>query len=317
MILFLSNADTELLALGSIVHRLPAGFPAVRAGSPGEDAPGLGGVTAVVIRLLGGRSAWERPFDALRKACLAQRIPLVAVGGEAAPDAELTRLSTVPAGIVAEAHRYLVAGGPDNVEQLVRFVADTVLVGGFGFEPPTAVPSAGVWYGAGIGSPERTRDDTRPLVGVVFYRAHLVAGNTQFVADLCRALEDAGAEALAVYCYSLRPDPDDGRVEALELCRAHGVDALVTTVLAMGRAGDGADGDWEVPDLAALGVPVVQAPSCNRSRDEWDADDAGLTPLDVARGVAIPEFDGRIVGPAFAFKEEVDDGGELGTPLVA
>jgi cobaltochelatase CobN len=317
MILFLSNADTELLALGSIVHRLPAGFPAVRAGSPGEDAPGLDGVTAVVIRLLGGRSAWERPFDTLRKACLAQRIPLVAVGGEAAPDAELTRLSTVPAGIVAEAHRYLVAGGPDNVEQLVRFVADTVLVGGFGFEPPAAVPSAGVWYGAGIGSPERTRDDTRPLVGVVFYRAHLVAGNTQFVADLCRALEDAGAKALAVYCYSLRPDPDDGRVEALELCRAHGVDALVTTVLAMGRAGDGADGAWEVPDLAALGVPVVQAPSCNRSRDEWDADDAGLTPLDVARGVAIPEFDGRIVGPAFAFKEEVDDGGELGTPLVA
>jgi cobaltochelatase CobN len=64
-------------------------------------------------------------------------------------------------------------------------------------------------------------------------------------------------------------------------------------------------------------VPVIQAPSCNRPREDWDADDAGLTPLDVARGVAIPEFDGRIVGPAFAFKEEVDDGGDLGTPLVA
>ena len=100
MILFLSNADTELLALGSIVHRLPAGFPPVRAGSPGEAGPDLDGITAVVVRLLGGRSAWERQFDAMRKACLAQRIPLVAVGGEAAPDAELTRLSTVPAGIV-------------------------------------------------------------------------------------------------------------------------------------------------------------------------------------------------------------------------
>ena len=85
----------------------------------------------------------------------------------------------------------------------------------------------------------------------------------------------------------------------------------------MGRAGDGDDGAWEVPHLAALGVPVIQAPSCNRARDDRAADGAGLTPLDVARGVAIPEFDGRIVGPAFAFKEEVDDGGELGTPLVA
>jgi cobaltochelatase CobN len=244
MILFLSNADTELLALGSIVHRLPSGFPAVRGGLPGEAGPELDGITAVVIRLLGGRSAWERSFDAMRKACLARRIPLVAVGGEAAPDAELTRLSTVPAGIVAEAHRYLVAGGPTNVEQLLRFVADTVLVGGFGFEPPAPVPQAGVWDGAGIGVPGRRRDEARPLVGVVFYRAHLVAGNTQFVADLCRALEAAGSDALAVYCYSLRPDPGDGRVEALELCREHGVDALVTTVLAMGRAGDSDDGDW-------------------------------------------------------------------------
>ena len=31
MILFVSNADTELLALGSIVHRLPDGSHAVRA----------------------------------------------------------------------------------------------------------------------------------------------------------------------------------------------------------------------------------------------------------------------------------------------
>ncbi|HKY69081.1 MAG TPA: hypothetical protein VJM49_22015, partial [Acidimicrobiales bacterium] len=73
MILFLSNADTELLALGSIVHRLPDGFPPVRAANPArlDAAPELGGVTAVVVRLLGGRTAWEQPFDDLRAACVA------------------------------------------------------------------------------------------------------------------------------------------------------------------------------------------------------------------------------------------------------
>src|SRR4029450_9724111 len=174
---------------------------------------------------------------------------------------------------------------------------------GFGFEAPRPVPLTAVWDGAGLGAPGRHRRPERPLVGIVFYRAHLVAGNTQFVADLCRAVEDAGADALAVSCYSLRPDDDD-RVEALELCAAHGVDALVTTVLAMGRAGEAEVDDWQVPHLAALGVPVIQAPSCNRSRDEWADDGAGLTPLDVARGVAIPEFDGRIVGPALVFRDE-------------
>ena len=84
----------------------------------------------------------------------------------------------------------------------------------------------------------------------------------------------------------------------------------------MGRAGDGDDGDWEVPHLAGLGVPVIQAPSSNRSRDEWDADDAGLTPLDVARAWPSPSSTAASWAP-LAFKEEVDDGGDLGTPLVA
>ena len=46
------------------------------------------------------------------------------------------------------------------------------------------------------------------------------------------------------------------------------------------------------------------------------ADDAGLSPLDVATGVAIPEFDGRVIGPSFAFKEVVDDDGD-GQEIVA
>ncbi|MGH9112524.1 MAG: cobaltochelatase subunit CobN [Acidimicrobiales bacterium] len=333
-ILFVSNADTELLAVGSIVHRLPAGLSEVRAAHADrlDVAPPVDGTELVLVRLLGGRRAWEQQFDELRRACVDAGVPFIALGGEATPDGEMTLLSTVPAGIAAEAHRYLAAGGPANVEQLLRFVADTVLLAGHGFEPPAPVPMAGVWDGAGLGGPSAERDRARPLVGVIFYRAHLVAGNTQFVADLCGAIERAGADALPVFCYSLRPDAE-GRVAALELCREHGVDALVTTVLAMGgSAGTGApdahatdapaahaadDQAWEVPQLAELGVPVLQAPSSNRPRHEWADDDAGLTPLDVAMGVAIPEFDGRIVGPAFAFKEQVDDGGALGTPLAA
>jgi cobaltochelatase CobN len=334
VILLLSNADTELLAVRTLLHRLPAGFPPVRAANPAglDAAPDVDGAELVVVRLLGGRAAWEAPFDALRAACHEAGVPFVAVGGEAMPDPEMAAWSTVPTGIATEVHRYFAAGGPANLEHLLRFLADTVLLDGFGFDPPAPVPMVGVYeprapategIGSGPGTGTGAAAGRRPTVGVVFYRAHLLAGNTQFVDDLCAALDRAGVEPLAVYCYSLRPDAD-GRVPALELCREHGVDALVTTVLAMGSSGgnasapdDPGDGAWEVPELAGLGVPVVQAPSCNRSRDQWLADAAGLSPLDVALGVAIPEFDGRIVGPAFAFKEQVDDGGGLGTPVIA
>ncbi|HJV09268.1 MAG TPA: cobaltochelatase subunit CobN, partial [Acidimicrobiales bacterium] len=40
-------------------------------------------------------------------------------------------------------------------------------------------------------------------------------------------------------------------------------------------------------------------------------------PIDVAMSVAIPEFDGRIIGVPFSFKEVVDDGDELGAPVTA
>jgi cobaltochelatase CobN len=308
VILFLTNADTEILALRSIVEALPAGFPPVRAANPAtlDAAPGLDGVDVVLVRLLGGRRSWEQPFDELHGRCVAAGIPLLAFGGEAVPDADLAARSTVPSATLATAFEYLARGGLDNLEHLLRFVVDTVGVEGFGFEPPADVPAVGVW-----GS--RRRQPGRPTVGVVFYRAHLVSGNTTFVDDLCDAIEARGANAVPVWCYSLRPDPD-GTVPALRLLGEHGVDAVVTTVLAMGKA----DGDeWSVPELAALDVPVLQAPAATSSSESWAASDAGLAPIDVAMGVAIPEFDGRIVSVPFSFKEVVDDGEELGSPVSA
>jgi cobaltochelatase CobN len=317
MILFGSNADTELLALRSVVDDLPDELGATRWFHPDRcaAAPSLDGVRVVVLRLLGGIDAWEDGFAELSQACAAAAVPLVAVGGEAEPDADLLAASTVPTGVAAEAHRYLAAGGPANVANLVRFLADTLVLTGCGFDPPAPVAHTAVWPGSGLGRPGAVRDPRRPLVAVIFYRAHLVAGNTTSVAALCDALDAAGADALPIWTYSLRPDAD-GAVPALDLCREHGVDVIITSTRAAGATHDEGDG-WEVPGLDELGVPVVQAPASSRSRAEWEADEAGLPPLDVATGVAIPEFDGRIIGPTFTFKEVVDDDAEAGAEIIA
>ncbi len=314
---FLSHAETDLLALRSTVEDLPDGLGPVRVANPAvrPEVPEVAPGDAAVVRLLGGRQSWDG-FDALRDRCRATNVPFIALSGEVEPDGELAAASTVPAGIVAEAHRYVTAGGPANLAHLLRFVADTTLLGGFGFEPPRRLPATVVWDGAGLGRPGAVRRPDRPLVGVVFYRAHLVSGNTTFVADLYDAIEAAGGDALAVACDPRRPDAA-GRVEALEPLEAAGIDVLVTTVLAMGGSDAGDAESWEVPQLARLGVPVVHAPSANRPTAEWQADDAGLTPLEVASGVALPEFDGRIIGPTFAFKEVVDDGETVGAPIIA
>ncbi|WP_225848516.1 cobaltochelatase subunit CobN [Streptomyces sp. HPF1205] len=298
-VLLLSTADTDLLA----ARAASAHGASYRIGNPSRTDPDtdlpalLEGAGLAVVRLLGGRRAWERGLERLARS----GVPTVLLGGEAVPDAELMAMSTAPAGVVAEALRYLVEGGPANLAELARFLSDTVLMSGEGFEPPRPMPEFGV-HGT------RPHDPARPTVAVLFYRAHELAGNTGFVDTLCAAVEARGANALPVYCGSLR-GADEGLYALLG--RA---DAIVTTVLAAGgtvaadASAGGDDETWDIGALAELDVPLLQGLCLTSPRAAWHDSDAALTPMDAAMQVAIPEFDGRLVTVPFSFKEAGPDG---------
>ncbi|MET7946943.1 cobaltochelatase subunit CobN [Micromonospora sp. NPDC005324] len=296
-ILLLSTADTDLLAARASGADYRLANPArVTA----EEVPALlDGVALVVVRLLGGRQAWPDGLDAV----LATGVPTVVLGGEALPDAELMAISTVPSGVVTQALAYLVEGGPDNLGQLARFLSDTVLLTGEGFAPPAPTPAYGV-HG------EHPADPDRPTVGIVFYRAHALAGNTDFVDVLADAVHRAGGNPLPIFCGSLRGlTAGAGPLGLFARC-----DALLVTVLAAGGAvaadasGGGDEDAWDVGALAALDVPVIQALCLTSTRAQWADSAAGLSPLDAAMQVAIPEFDGRIVTVPFSFKQIDADG---------
>jgi len=291
VLLLLSTADTDLLAARAI----PDPALPIRVANPVRDDVDPAGASLVVVRLLGGRRAWEG-LDAFLAATTA---PVVLLGGEGL-DAELTALSTVPAGVVNDAAGYFREGGVDNLRELVAFLSDTVLLTGHGFAAPQPVPAYGV-HGA------RAVLENRPTVGVVFYRAHELSGNTAFVDVLCDALEAKGANALPVFVASLRPD-GAGRIEAVEELLQDRVDALVVTVLAGGGSNQSDAEAWDARALQALDVPVLQGLCVTSSKREWRDSDAGLTPIDAAMQVAIPEFDGRLITVPFSFKETGPDG---------
>ncbi len=296
VILLLSTSDTDLLSarasgadyrLGNPARLLPDDLPAL-----------LAGVDLVVVRILGGRRAWEQGLDAVRSS----GVPVVALGGEMAPDAELMECSTVPGGVAADAHNYLAAGGPGNLRQLHNFLSDTVLLTGYGFEPPVHLPN---W-----GELERTApaDVDGPTVAVLYYRAQHLAGNTAYVEALCAAIEAAGARPLPLYCASLRT------AEPELIATLRGADALVVTVLAAGgskpaiASAGGDDEAWDIGALADLDVPILQGLCLTTGREQWAGSDEGLSPLDVATQVAVPEFDGRIITVPFSFKEFDEEG---------
>jgi cobaltochelatase CobN len=293
VIVLLSTSDTDLLSAR-------ASGAAWRPANPNRvtDLPVLlAEADVVVVRILGGRRYWEEGIDAV----LAAGLPVVALGGEQAPDAEMMELSTVPAGVAAQAHTYLAQGGPENLAQLHAFLSDTVLLTGEGFAPPVELPSWGILD-------RDTKDTDGPTVAVLYYRAQQLAGNTAYVEALCTAIEDAGARPLPVFCASLR----QAEPALLRTLRAAG--AMVVTVLAAGGtkpAGASAGGDdeaWDVAELAALDVPILQGLCLTSSRADWAANDDGLSPLDVATQVAVPEFDGRLITVPFSFKEFDADG---------
>jgi cobaltochelatase CobN len=300
VIVLLSTSDTDLLS----ARASGAGY---RLGNPARltaaDVPGyLADADVVVVRILGGRRAWEDGLDAV----LASGVPAVVLGGEQTPDAELMELSTTPTGIVAEAHAYLAHGGPENLRQLARFLSDAVTLTGEGFDPPVPTP---VW-----GVLDRPDDDApaapgpRPVVAILYYRAHQLAGNTGFVHALADAVAAAGGQPLPVFCSSLRT----AEPALIDTLRA--ADAIVVTVLAAGglvpatAGAGGSDEEWDVGALAALDVPILQGLCLTSSRAQWAGSGEGLTPLDAATQIAIPEFDGRLITVPFSFKETGPDG---------
>ncbi len=295
-VLLLSTSDTDLLSARASGADYSLANPTRL--TEHELSGLLNDAALVITRILGTAKSWQDGLDAIA----ASGLPSIVLGGQQLPDAELMSLSTAPIGVAAEAHGYLAQGGPHNLRHLHGFVSDTVLLTGEGFDPPTEMPAWG-WLD------RPSVDAALPRVGVLFYRAHQTSGNAAFAHALADAIDATGkAVGLPIFSSSLRGAPED-------LLGALGtLDALVVTVLAAGGArpaeaqAGGDDEAWDVAALAGLDIPILQGLSLTWSRADWEASDDGVSPMDSASQIAIPEFDGRIITVPFSFKEIDEDG---------
>lgn len=393
MIVFLSNADTDLLALAAAVRELPLEMPPVRAirattisppcvptvpstlpTSTRADTPaecpvaGSAGLTTllppatqlVVARLLGGRLAFPA-FDALAAECRSRRITLIALPGDGLADADLAGACTASAQMVDRARAYLVAGGPANMRALMLYLAgipasDPVPIADQGLYQPKSLLSAlpGPY---GTTAPRKRIDSQRaspdlsppaqpalelpplqrveprpgdeaPVAAVLFYRSHYLAGNTDFIDVFAGALSAAGVRPLPIYCQNLR---GASLARLMDAYLAPGgvcaVDCVISTLsFAAGTivTDESARPSRPAPEGAAhsvdalldrLDVPVLQAVVATTSRAEWEASSQGLSPVDVAMSVVLPEVDGRVITTAISFKEATVQDPLLGVSL--
>ncbi|MBM3943417.1 MAG: cobaltochelatase subunit CobN [SAR202 cluster bacterium] len=345
-ILLVTTADTDILAADRAVRGIShAGFPQVRAFNPAAvetaesrqellDAAGQAGV--VVLRLLGGKRAMPESFDALVSLCRAQGIPLIACPGHQEWDEDLVAACSAPVAEVEAVFAYLLRGGVQNLQNLFLFLSDTYLGSDYGHEAPAPVPWEGIYHPdfsvAETLTPEayiaQKFRPGRPAVGLLFYRAHWMSGNTGFIDALVRRLEELGANALPVFSYSLKHSPEDeeaegeakaGRALTQFMAGPGGAPRVHCIVNTMGLAmselskeGPTIASGWSVEYLDQLNVPIIQGIVSTGTRQQWQDSSLGLGPIDTAMNVALPEFDGRIISVPFTFKEQASPEGGNG-----
>ncbi|RMX09526.1 cobaltochelatase subunit CobN [Allofranklinella schreckenbergeri] len=334
-VVVLSSADTTLALLAAAQGALlqaDAAFPSLRlanvlhlrqnASFDRYADEVLRHARVVIVDHLGSESAWPYGIGQLGALARLHGQALALFSGDLTEDPDLLARGTLPVATARRLWQYLRAGGAGNARAFLQAVAFHGL--GHGSEPPpprpmpqvalhappawiagaqaAQMPSHAATNHAVPESDDRAALQTHwhagaPVVALVFYRSHLLAGNTAAFDDLALALHAQGLNPLPLALDSLK---DPLCLAALrQLCDEHAVQLVLNTT-AFAALGHG-EASAAFEPLAG-DAPVLQVIVSGGNRDDWLQDSQGLRPRDIAMQVVLPEVDGRVITRAISFK---------------
>ena len=313
-IVVLSAADTTLSLLANAAARLGTDFPSVRLANlmwlrqPAsldmyvDDV--LRHARVVVIDHLGSPSDWAYVVERVMALAQERGQWLAMFSGDAFEDMQLLLRSTAAHDDCRHLWRCLREGGPENAQAFFSLIGHSAF--GLGERPPMPVPlPSAVRYEPQALAGSAAWKPGAPVALLLFYRAHLLAGNTAVFDVMLTALATAGLNAVALAVDSLKNPDSYKAVQALVAEHAVAI-VLNATNFAIASI-DGSDQGNETAGKAATttlagDAPVLQLITAGGSQDQWLADPHGLAPRDLAMQVVLPEVDGRILTRAISFK---------------
>jgi len=310
-LVLLSSADTELSSLAHACEALPPDFPTLRLAQMMQLRSHasvdlyvdrvLEQARLVIVSLTGGIEYWSYGIERLVELTQTRGLQLVVVPGDDAPDPTLAALCTSDTDSCHRIWRYLREGGPDNARALLTFVAQRFFARALDSAPPRVLPRVALYRPRGgkldVRRQLSSRGIQRPVAALIFYRAHLQAGNLAAFDALIEQLRLVGLDPLPLAVASLKEPSCRARVDAW-LRRTQAAVVLNTTGFAIGSFTS-----QDISPPLGAGVPILQVIPSGSNTDDWRNGSAGLAPHDLAMHVVLPEVDGRIVTRAFSFKE--------------
>lgn len=302
-IVVLSAADTTISLLADAAASLGAGFPTVRLANlmwlrqPASTDMYVDDVLrharVVVIDHLGSPSDWAYVVEQAVSLAAKNGQWLALFSGDNVQDPQLLMRSTAAPEDGDRLWRCLREGGRDNALAFFSLIGHAAF--GLGPRPPPPMPLPPVMpYTPQAAAPWR---DGAPVALLVFYRAHLQAGNTAVFDAVLTGLAAEGLNALAVAVDSLKNPESLATLQALAAERGVGVVLNATSFAVASLDGESTDAVTLAGD-----APVLQLITAGCSLEQWQADPHGLAPRDLAMQVVLPEVDGRIGTRAISFK---------------
>lgn len=299
-LVILCSGDSHLALLAEAARALPDDYPSLRLANPMQlqnhasvdlyVEEVLRHARVILLSLHGGIGYWRYGVEQL--VALAERgALLIPVPGDDRPDPELSALGNLPAEQAERFWQYLRQGGLENAGQFYRCLASQCLGRDYAWREPQALPRVALFHPRHAEATlEHWRADWqagRPVVALLFYRTHLQAANTAFIARFCERLAAQGLNPLPIALASLKESACLAQVEDwLERSDA----ALIVNTTGFAQSNP------EAPELRPFrrDVPVLQAICSLDNRPLWLDNPQGLGPRDLAMHVALPELDGRI-----------------------
>lgn len=321
-IVILSTQDSSLGLLAEIAEQLPPDYPSLRLANVQHllkpaaydlyETAVLQHAQLIVVALLGGVRYWE--YGTTQLAALAQRHSqqLLLLPGDDQPEPELWAASRCDRAHYQAVWRYLREGGHPNTRNLFRFIEHRILADDgaddnanatVAIDAPRATPATllyapggesvtlAEWLAVRAAAPE----PARPTALLLFYRAHVQAGNCTAFDQLLTILQ-ARFHTLAVATLSLKNPECLATIN--HLLAAIDCDVIINTTAFSAH-------QQNAQPVFTREVPVIQAIMASNSANDWRAASQGLRARDLAMNVVLPEYDGRIISRAISFKKVV------------
>jgi cobaltochelatase CobN len=307
-VVVLSFADSDLSALAAAWQSDAAILPTLRLASLKKLKHPMSvdlyverviaQARAVVVRCLGGFDYWRYGLEVIASIARQNKILFAALPGDDRPDPRLAEISTVTAETLSRLDLFFREGGPENLRQALRYVGSLLDRDISWTDAMTIGPVAGFSADGRMLSFKELCGaiDPRPIALVLFYKASWLAADTAPIRALMAALEGENLAPVAVAVTSLKDPAAAEGIEQLIVARRPAVILNATAFSALREDG--------TTVLDAADVPVLQVVLASSSQQAWVSSPRGLSPLDLAMNVVLPELDGRLLSRAVSFKAE-------------